>query len=128
MTTLIAENQETVQATAPASEPKATKKATVAPSKPKSGKKTTSAKKGAKAPKKAKLAKAEGVREGSKTAKVLELLKRSGGVTTKELIKATGWQPASVRGFLSGTVGKKMGQAVTSVKGVDGERTCSVKA
>jgi uncharacterized Zn-binding protein involved in type VI secretion len=35
---------------------------------------------------------------------------------------------ASVRGFLSGTVGKKMGLAVTSTKGEDGERTYSVKA
>jgi hypothetical protein len=38
-----------------------------------------------------------GAREGSKAAKVLDLLKRSGGVTLKELIKATGWQPHSVR-------------------------------
>jgi hypothetical protein len=43
-----------------------------------------------------------GAREGSKAAKVLDLLKRSGGVTLKELVKAKGWQPHSVRGFLSG--------------------------
>ena len=30
-------------------------------------------------------------------------------VTLKELMKATGWQADSVRGFLSGTVGKKWG-------------------
>jgi hypothetical protein len=59
---------------------------------------------------------------------VLELLKRPGGVTAKELMKATAWQPHSVRGFLSGTVGKKMGLTVTSAKGEDDERTYSVKA
>jgi hypothetical protein len=51
-----------------------------------------------------------------------------GGVTGKELMKATDWQPHSVRGFLSGTIGKKMGLTVTSAKGEDGERTYSIKA
>jgi len=59
---------------------------------------------------------------------VLDLLKRPGGATSKELQKATGWQPHSVRGFLSGTVGKKMGLAVTSTKGEDGERSYSVRS
>jgi len=67
-------------------------------------------------------------RDGSKAAKVLELLKRPGGITAKELVKATGWQSHSVRGFLSGTVSKKLGLAVTSTKVVDGERTYSIKA
>jgi hypothetical protein len=136
MTTLISENQESAQATVPASEPKATTKATAAPRKPrvapskgKSPKKTTSAKKSAKGAKRATVPKkATGARQGSKTEKVLELLKRPGGVTAKELMKATGWQPHSVRGFLSGTVGKKMGLAVTSTKGENGERSYSVKA
>ena len=99
----------------------------VAPSKPRSGKKTTSANKSPKAPKKAKSARAEGARAGSKTEKILALLKRSGGATTKEIMKVTGWQSHSVRGFLSGTVGKKMGLAVTSTKAEDGERSYSVK-
>ena len=68
------------------------------------------------------------MREGSKTATILELLKRPGGATSKELQKATGWQPHSVRGFLSGTIGKKMGLTVTSTKGEDGERNYSIKA
>ena len=135
MTTLTTEEQTTLAATGTAQEPKATAKANaapqkgrVAPSKAKSGKKATPAKKGAKAVKGAKTAKKPtGAREGSKTEKVLDLLKRAGGATTKELIKATGWQPHSVRGFLSGTVGKKMGLAVTSTKGEDGERSYSVK-
>ena len=120
----------TAQVTAAGDQPKATKKARVArqrahaaPKKAKSGKKASPKKK---APKGAQ--KATGSRAGSKTAKVLDLLKRPGGVTAKELMKITGWQPHSVRGFLSGTVGKKMGLAVTSTKGEDGERSYSVKA
>jgi Protein of unknown function (DUF3489) len=81
---------------------------------------------GKKAPKGAK--KAPGARDGSKTAKILDLLKRPGGATAKELMKATGWQPHSVRGFLSGTVGKKMKLTVVSTKGDDGERNYSIKA
>jgi hypothetical protein len=118
-------------ALAPAAEaPKATQKAsvakrarTVAPKKAKSGKKATPAKKALKGK-----TKATGARDGSKANKVLELLKRSGGATAKELMKATGWQSHSVRGFLSGTVSKKMGLTVTSTKGEDGERSYSVKA
>jgi hypothetical protein len=68
-----------------------------------------------------------GARQGSKTAKVLELLKRRGGATMKELTKVTGWQPHSVRGFLSGTLSKKMGLAVMSTKNEDGERRYTVK-
>ena len=67
-------------------------------------------------------------RKGSKPAKVLALLQRPNGVSLPELIRATGWQPHSVRGFLSGTVGKKMGLAVESVKTEDGERRYSVKS
>jgi hypothetical protein len=67
------------------------------------------------------------VREGNKTETILDLLKRPGGVTAKELMKATGWQPHSVRGFVSGTIGKKMGLTVTSTSGEDGERTYAIK-
>ena len=61
-------------------------------------------------------------REGSKTAAILDLLKRPNGATAKELLKATGWQPHSLRGFISGTLGKKMGLTVTSTKGEDGRQ------
>src|SRR5580658_4669493 len=47
-------------------------------------------------------------RSGSKTETILDLLKRPDGVSLKELVKATGWQPHSLCGFLSGTIGKKV--------------------
>ena len=58
----------------------------------------------------------------------MNLLKRADGATLKELMKATGWQPHSVRGFISGTVGKKMGLIVTSTKDEGGERSYSIKS
>jgi hypothetical protein len=62
-------------------------------------------------------------RRGSKTAKVLALLKRSGGASLQQLQKATGWQAHSVRGFLSGVLKKNMGLRIDSTKRDDGERT-----
>jgi len=69
---------------------------------------------------KAARAKQAPTRRGTKTAKVLDLLKRPGGVTLKKLISATAWQPHSVRGFLS-TLGKKK-IPIESFTSADGER------
>jgi Protein of unknown function (DUF3489) len=55
------------------------------------------------------------------------LLRRPDGATVKELMKATGWQPHSVRGYLSGAVGKKMGLKLESTKAEGSERSYSVK-
>jgi len=59
-------------------------------------------------------------RQGSKKAQVIELLRRPEGATLQSLIEATGWQAHSVRGFLSGTLAKKMGYKVTRRKRDDG--------
>jgi hypothetical protein len=67
-------------------------------------------------------------RVGSKTATVLGLLKRREGATLNELMEATEWQAHSVRGFLSGTLRKKMGLNIQSDKSAEGERTYSVEA
>ncbi|MGD0778460.1 MAG: DUF3489 domain-containing protein, partial [Candidatus Solibacter sp.] len=123
------------EAGAPTQEPKAGKKprvaaqkAHVAPSKAKSGKKATLAKEATNRAKSAKSPrKATGAGQGSKTNKVLDLLQRSGGASLNELTKATGWQAHSVRGFMSGAIGKKMGLAVKSTKAEGGERRYSVK-
>ena len=81
------------------------------------------------APKKAKATKvaksADGARpprEFSKKAIVLDLLKRAEGATLKEIMSATAWQAHSVRGFLSGSLGKKMGLKIESEKRADGVR------
>lgn len=100
----------------------------VAPSKGKPATKATPAKKANRGPKSAKSPKkTTGARKGTKSAKVLDLLKRSGGATGKDLMNATGWQAHSVRGFISGVLGRKMGLTVTSTKVEDGERRYSLK-
>jgi hypothetical protein len=65
-------------------------------------------------------------RDGSKKAEVLGLLQRKGGATLAQIMKATGWQAHSVRGFISGALGKKMGLTVNSARREDGERVYSI--
>ena len=71
---------------------------------------------------------AKGARDGSKASAILGLLKQGDGATLVDLMEATGWQAHSVRGFLSGTLRKKMGLNVESTKGADGARTYFVIA
>ncbi len=47
---------------------------------------------------------------------LLALLQRAEGATVGEMQSATGWQPHSVRGALSGLIRKKLGHEVTSTK------------
>jgi hypothetical protein len=61
-------------------------------------------------------------REGSKKAIVLELIRRADGASLTEIAGATGWQAHSIRGFISGSLGKKMGLTVESFKRPDGAR------
>lgn len=62
-------------------------------------------------------------REGSKKQVVLDLLSRKGGATMGEIAEVTGWQNHSIRGFVSGTLMKKMDLPVESFKNAAGDRT-----
>ncbi len=66
-------------------------------------------------------------RPGSKSAKVIALLKRPSGSTLAQLMKATGWQAHSVRGFLAGTLNKKLGLKLESKKPEKGDRVYSIR-
>ena len=71
----------------------------------------------AKAPK----ASSDRIKSGSKQDKILTLLQKPKGATLDALVKETHWQKHSVRGFLAGTVRKKLKLPLLSEK-IDGVR------
>ena len=108
----------TAEATASEAAPPET---TAAPKTPKGARRA--AKGAPKKTKATKTTKAHVPREFSKKAVIIELLRRKGGATLAEIAKATDWQNHSIRGFISGTLSKKMGLTVESTKNDQGERT-----
>ena len=91
--------------------------------------------KGARKPKKAKPAKKAGrakkaagkpkTDRTNKKAEVIAMMKRAKGATLAEIMKATGWQPHTVRGFVS-ILGSKGGEKIESSKNAAGERTYKI--
>jgi hypothetical protein len=62
---------------------------------------------------------------GSKQARVIEMLQSPTGMTIAAMMKETGWQQHSVRGFLAGVVRKKLQLKLNSKK-IDGSRVYRV--
>lgn len=56
------------------------------------------------------------VARSTKQDRILALLNQRSGATISEMMQAADWQQHSVRGFLAGTVKKKLGLALTSSK------------
>jgi hypothetical protein len=78
----------------------------------KGGKKAKPAKKAGRAKKAAGKPKADPT---NKKAEVIEMMRRAKGATLPEIMKATGWQSHTVRGFVS-ILGSKGGEKIVSSK------------
>ncbi|MCG6560854.1 DUF3489 domain-containing protein [Ruegeria sp. 1NDH52C] len=55
-------------------------------------------------------------RKGTKQETLIEMLQAEGGATIEEIVAATGWQPHSARGAMSGALKKRLGLIITSEK------------
>jgi hypothetical protein len=88
----------------------------------KAGKKAKAAKKSGRAKKAPAKPKAD---RANKKAEVIAMMKRAKGATLPEIMKATGWQAHTVRGFVS-ILGSKGGEKIESSKNAAGERTYKI--
>jgi len=67
-------------------------------------------------------------RTNSKQAEVIGMLSRPQGITIPAIMKATGWQQHSVRGFFAGVVRKKLGLVIQSAKKEGADRVYRIVA
>ena len=56
------------------------------------------------------------IRERTKQAQLIAMLKRPEGATIAQVVEATGWQPPTVRGALAGALKEPLGLEVVSEK------------
>jgi hypothetical protein len=54
------------------------------------------------------------IRQGTKLARLIDMLRRERGATVAETVAALGWQAHSVRGAMSGALKKKRGLTIQS--------------
>ena len=66
------------------------------------------------------------VEPDSKKARVIAMLRRPRGATLANIMRETGWQAHTVRGFIAGTV-KGLGYRVESYRNDAGERTYRIR-
>lgn len=66
------------------------------------------------------------IRPGTKLAAMVVALRRPQGATSLQLMLATGWQPHTVRGAISGMLHKKLGLKVVLAHNDSGERVYRV--
>lgn len=69
---------------------------------------------------------ASALRDGTKAAGVIALLREPSGATLKTIMAMTGWRSHSVRGFISAQLIKKLGLRVQSFTR-DGERVYRIR-
>ena len=70
-------------------------------------------------------AKAKSVNPDSKQSRIIAMLRAPTGATIAGMMRATGWQQHSVRGFLAGVVRKRLKLKLTSER-VDGNRVYQI--
>jgi hypothetical protein len=77
-------------------------------------------------PQRAQTPKARTLREGTKQATLIAMLRAEGGATISEIVAATGWQPHTVRGAFAGALKKRLGLTIKSEKPEGGARRYSI--
>ena len=55
-------------------------------------------------------------RQGTKQARMIELLKQPEGATVEQIAEATGWQHHTIRGAISGALRKKLGLTIEAIR------------
>jgi hypothetical protein len=63
------------------------------------------------------------LRNGTKQALMIAMLRRPEGATVEQIAEATGWRNHTVRGAMAGALKKKLGLAITSEKTEGAART-----